>query len=92
MGKFRKADEKILDDAGVNYYEAVGEAAFYGPKLDVQSVNVYGKEDTLFTIQIDFELAERFDMSYVDADGNKKTVYRTSQFNRLLRKDACAAH
>lgn len=85
--------KKILDDAGVNYYEAVGEAAFYGPKLDVQSVNVYGKEDTLFTIQIDFELAERFDMSYVDADGNKKkTVYRTSQFNRLLRKDACAAH
>ncbi|MFR3347544.1 MAG: threonine--tRNA ligase, partial [Christensenellales bacterium] len=64
--------KKILDDAGVNYYEAVGEAAFYGPKLDVQSVNVYGKEDTLFTIQIDFELAERFDMSYVDADGNKK--------------------
>ena len=73
--------KKILDDAGVNYYEAVGEAAFYGPKLDVQSVNVYGKEDTLFTIQIDFELAERFDMSYVDADGNKKRpfiVHRSS--------------
>lgn len=52
--------KKILDDAGVNYYEAVGEAAFYGPKLDVQSVNVYGKEDTLFTIQIDFELARAF--------------------------------
>lgn len=70
-----KLMKKILDNAKVNYYEAVGEAAFYGPKLDVQSVNVYGKEDTLFTIQIDFELAERFDMCYIDADGNKKRPY-----------------
>ena len=65
----------ILDRSEVAYTEADGEAAFYGPKLDVQAKNVYGKEDTLFTIQIDFNLAQRFDMEYVDADGQKKTPY-----------------
>lgn len=73
--------KQILDKAGIPYYEAKGEAAFYGPKLDVQSVNVFGKEDTLFTIQIDFELAQRFDMTYVDENGNKQypfIIHRSS--------------
>jgi len=66
---------KILDDIKLEYYEAEDEAAFYGPKLDVQFKNVYGKEDTLFTIQIDFALAERFDMYYVDKNGEKQRPY-----------------
>jgi threonyl-tRNA synthetase len=66
---------KILDDIKLKYYEADDEAAFYGPKLDVQFKNVYGKEDTLFTIQIDFALAERFDMYYVDKNGDKQRPY-----------------
>lgn len=65
----------ILNDIGIEYTEAVGEAAFYGPKLDIQAKNVYGKEDTMITIQIDMFLAERFDMSYVDRDGQKKRPY-----------------
>lgn len=65
----------ILDHIGLNYNEADGEAAFYGPKLDVQMKNVHGKEDTLFTIQLDFALAERFDMTYVDKDNTKKRPY-----------------
>lgn len=69
------AMRSILDDAGLTYTEAVGEAAFYGPKLDIQFRNVFGKEDTLFTVQIDFSLAERFNMTYVDSDGQKKTPY-----------------
>ncbi|MDR3216048.1 MAG: threonine--tRNA ligase [Clostridiaceae bacterium] len=63
--------KSILDGIGLVYEEAEGEAAFYGPKLDIQAVNVHGKEDTLFTIQIDFSLAERFDMSYIDESGEK---------------------
>ena len=65
----------ILDHLGVNYIEADDEAAFYGPKLDLQFKNVHGKEDTLFTVQIDFALAERFDMSYIDKNGEKKRPY-----------------
>jgi len=65
----------ILDDIGLNYVEADGEAAFYGPKLDLQFRNVFGKEDTLFTVQIDFASAERFNMTYVDSDGEKKHPY-----------------
>ena len=61
----------ILDDLGIEYNEAWGEAAFYGPKLDVQGTNVHGKEDTLFTVQLDFALAERFDMIYIDENGEK---------------------
>ncbi len=71
----------LLDNLGIDYYEASGEAAFYGPKLDIQIKNVYGKEDTLITIQIDFQLAERFGMEYVDSDGQKKypyVIHRTS--------------
>lgn len=65
----------ILDDLGLDYVEADDEAAFYGPKLDVQAKNVYGKEDTLITIQIDFAAGESFDMQYVDADGVKRHPY-----------------
>lgn len=61
----------ILDHLGLDYVEADGEAAFYGPKLDIQTKNVYGKEDTLITIQLDFALPERLDMSYVDKNGEK---------------------
>ncbi len=71
----------ILDDIGLDYTEADGEAAFYGPKLDIQIKNVHGKEDTLITIQIDFQLAERFGMTYIDSDGEKKhpvVIHRTS--------------
>lgn len=66
---------KILDHIGIEYTEEVGEAAFYGPKLDIQAKNVYGKEDTMITIQLDMFLAERFDMSFVDKDGTKKRPY-----------------
>ncbi len=72
---------EILDHLGIKYVEAVGEAAFYGPKLDIQAKNVYGKEDTMVTIQLDFALAERFDMFYIDANGEKKRpfiIHRTS--------------
>lgn len=65
----------ILNDIGIKYTEAVGEAAFYGPKLDIQAKNVYGKEDTMITIQIDMFLAERFDMYYIDKAGEKKRPY-----------------
>ena len=65
----------ILDHLGVNYEIGIDEAAFYGPKLDIQYKNVFGKEDTLITIQIDMLLAQRFGMEYVDKDGEKKTPY-----------------
>ena len=72
---------EILDHAGVDYVEAEGEAAFYGPKLDLQMKNVHGKEDTIITVQIDFALPGRFNMTYVDKDGQKKhpiVIHRTS--------------
>lgn len=65
----------ILDDLEIPYVVGVGEAAFYGPKLDIQIKNVFGKEDTLITIQIDQMLAEKFGMEYVDKDGTKKNPY-----------------
>lgn len=67
--------KRILDHLGVKYTEAIGEAAFYGPKLDIQIKNVHGKEDTMITIQIDMFLAERFDMSYIDENGEKSRPY-----------------
>lgn len=67
--------KNILDDLGVDYKVGIGEAAFYGPKLDIQIKNVFGKEDTLVTIQIDQMLAEKFGMEYVDKDGIKKNPY-----------------
>lgn len=66
---------RILDDLGVNYEIGIDEAAFYGPKLDIQIRNVFGKEDTLITIQIDQMLAEQFGMEYVDVDGTKRRPY-----------------
>ena len=66
---------RILDHLDVPYEIGVGEAAFYGPKLDIQIKNVYGKEDTLITIQIDGMIAEKFGMEYVDKDGKKKNPY-----------------
>ncbi len=65
----------ILDDLGIDYVVGIDEAAFYGPKLDIQIKNVFGKEDTLITIQIDMLLAEKFGMEYTDADGQKKLPY-----------------
>ena len=67
--------KNILDDLGLEYKIGIGEAAFYGPKLDIQIKNVHGKEDTLITIQIDQLLAEKFGMEYVDRDGKKKNPY-----------------
>lgn len=67
--------QKILDHLGVKYSIGIGEAAFYGPKLDIQIKNVFGKEDTLITIQIDQMLAEKFDMYFIDKDGQKKRPY-----------------
>ncbi|MBE5922089.1 MAG: threonine--tRNA ligase [Lachnospiraceae bacterium] len=72
---------EILNNLGLTFTEEEGEAAFYGPKLDIQAKNVYGKEDTMITIQLDFALAERFDMTYIDANGEKKRpfiIHRTS--------------
>ena len=77
----QEAMRGILDDLNIDYIEEEGEAAFYGPKLDIQIKNVFGKEDTLITIQIDFQLAERFGMVYTDSDGEKKypyVIHRTS--------------
>ncbi len=77
QGKMRT----ILDHLEINYKEAEGEAAFYGPKLDIQAKNVHGKEDTIITVQVDFALAERMDMVYVDKNNEKKhpyIIHRTS--------------
>ena len=71
----------ILNHLEINYEEAVGEAAFYGPKLDIQFKNVHGKEDTIITVQIDFALGERLGMTYIDEKGEKKhplIIHRTS--------------
>ncbi len=66
---------EILDNLGLQYEIGIDEAAFYGPKLDIQYKNVFGKEDTIVTIQIDMLLAEKFGMEYVDSDGQMKTPY-----------------
>ena len=66
---------RILDHLQIPYEIGIDEAAFYGPKLDIQIKNVHGKEDTLITIQIDQMLAEKFGMEYVDKDGVKKNPY-----------------
>ena len=75
------AMQRILDHLGLTYKIGIGEAAFYGPKLDIQIKNIHGKEDTLITIQIDQMLAENFGMEYTDKDGEKKhpyIIHRTS--------------
>ena len=66
---------EILDNIGIDYTIGIDEAAFYGPKLDIQYKNVFGKEDTIVTIQIDMLLAQKFGMEYTDSDGQKKTPY-----------------
>lgn len=66
---------EIMDELEISYVEDVGEAAFYGPKIDINAKNVYGKEDTMITIQWDALLAEQFDMYYIDKDGEKKRPY-----------------
>ena len=73
--------KKILDSIGIEYVEADDEAAFYGPKLDVQARNVYGKEDTIITLQLDFAAAHSFEMTYIDENGNKQypfVIHRSS--------------
>jgi threonyl-tRNA synthetase len=73
--------KKILDNIGLDYVEAEDEAAFYGPKLDVQARNVYGKEDTIITLQIDFAASHSFDMTYIDENGEKQypfVIHRSS--------------
>lgn len=65
----------ILTELGVNFTEDVGEAAFYGPKVDINAKNVYGKEDTMITVQWDALLAEQFDMYYIDQNGDKVRPY-----------------
>ncbi len=72
--KAEKVMKEALDEIGLKYMEAKDEAAFYGPKLDIQASNVNGKEDTLFTAQIDFLLPEKFDINYTAEDGTKKRV------------------
>ncbi len=72
---------KILIEKGLPFVEAAGEAAFYGPKIDIQAKNVYGKEDTMITIQLDCAIAENFDMYYIDENGDKirpYVIHRTS--------------
>ena len=71
----QNAMRKILNHLNIPFTEADDEAAFYGPKLDIQFRNVHGKEDTLFTVQIDFALAERFGMYYIDQNGEKQLPY-----------------
>lgn len=71
----------ILNELGIQFVEDVGEAAFYGPKVDINAKNVYGKEDTMITIQWDALLAEQFDMYYIDENGDKKRpciIHRTA--------------
>lgn len=77
----QKSMKKILDKMKIKYIEAEDKAAFYGPKLDLQYKDVYGKEDTLITIQIDFALPEKFDLKYLDKDGKEKypmIIHRSS--------------
>ncbi|MDF2950970.1 MAG: threonyl-tRNA synthetase [Anaerocolumna sp.] len=66
---------RILQHMNIKFTEAEGEAAFYGPKLDIQFKNVHGKEDTIITVQLDNSIAEKFDMYYIDKDGEKKRPY-----------------
>ena len=73
--------KQILDNLKIDYVEADDEAAFYGPKLDVQARNIFGKEDTLITIQLDFAASRSFDMTYIDENGEKQypfIIHRSS--------------
>ena len=65
----------VLNELNIPFVEDVGEAAFYGPKVDINAKNVYGKEDTMITIQWDALIAERFDMYFIDKDGSRQRPY-----------------
>ena len=71
MGKAESMLKEASDELGLTYEEAIGEAAFYGPKLDVQVKTAMGKEETLSTAQLDFLLPERFDLTYIGQDGEQ---------------------
>ena len=71
----QNALREVLKDKNLPFEEADGEAAFYGPKIDIQAKNVYGKEDTMITIQLDCAIAENFDMYYIDQNGEKVRPY-----------------
>lgn len=76
--KWKHAEDmlkEVLEERKLQYEEVTGDAAFYGPKIDVQAVNIFGKEDTVSTIQLDFNLPEKFDITYIDADGEEKQPY-----------------
>lgn len=73
--KAQDALREVLIEKGVPFTEADGEAAFYGPKIDIQAKNVYGKEDTMITVQLDCAIAEKFDMYYIDQNGDKVRPY-----------------
>lgn len=78
LADWQKAENtmrEILDEAGVEYEEVKGDAAFYGPKLDAQAINVFGKEDSISTIQVDFNLPERFGVSYIDEEGKEQRPF-----------------
>lgn len=90
---------ELLDELELDYFEEEGEAAFYGPKLDIEQKNVFGKWDTIITAQIDFSLAERFDMTYINKNGEKEhpiVIHRTAlgcyerTLASLIEKYACA--
>jgi threonyl-tRNA synthetase len=70
-----KTLRKVLVDRGLEFEEMPGDAAFYGPKIDVQAVNVFGKEDSISTIQLDFNMPNKFNITYVDADGAEKQPF-----------------
>ena len=77
----KKISVRCSEELDIPFAEDVGEAAFYGPKVDINAKNVYGKEDTMITIQWDALLAEQFDMYYIDENGDKKRpciIHRTS--------------
>ena len=88
--KSEKALREILNANKVNYYEAVGEAAFYGPKIDVQVVSALGHDITLSTIQLDYQLPEKFELEYVDENNNKcrPVVIHRAVFGSLDRSIA----
>ncbi|MDX9739470.1 MAG: threonine--tRNA ligase [Candidatus Dojkabacteria bacterium] len=76
--KWRIAEEalrKVLVDRGLEFEEMPGDAAFYGPKIDVQAINVFGKEDSVSTLQLDFNMPEKFDITYIDSDGVEKQPF-----------------
>jgi len=66
---------KVMKESGIEFKEEIGEAAFYGPKIDVLAVNVYGKTDAISTVQIDFNLPEKFDLNYINEEGNKERPF-----------------